>query len=101
MPCFCGNPEARYRAHLAEARGDGAAAEAGFKTAAATFREYGLPFERAITQLEHGEWLVAEGRRDEAEPLIEESREILERLGATPWLERLDRLAAPVSAGAP
>ena len=41
-----------------------------------------------MTWLEHGEWLGEQGRADEAEPLLAEAREIFERLGATPWLER-------------
>jgi hypothetical protein len=31
---------------------------------------------------------VGTGREDEAEPLLAEAREIFERLGARPWLER-------------
>ena len=42
----------------------------------------------AVTELEHGEWLVARGRGDEAEQLLAEAREIFERLEATPWIER-------------
>ena len=47
----------------------------------------------AVTELEHGEWLVAQGRGDEAEQLLAEAREIFERLEAKPWLERLDTAA--------
>jgi hypothetical protein len=65
--------------------------EAGFKTAAAGFREYNFPFWLAVTELEHGEWLVAQGRAGEAEPLLSEAREIFDRLEATPWLERVSR----------
>ena len=43
--------------------------------------------------LEYGEWLTAEGRAAEAEPLLAEAREIFERLEARPWLERLGTLA--------
>jgi hypothetical protein len=60
----------------------------GFKTAAAILREYGLPFELAIVLLEHGEWLMSQGRADEAAPLLTEAREVFARLEATPWLER-------------
>ena len=44
--------------------------EAGFKTAAGGFREYNFPFWLAVTELEHGEWLAAQGRGAEAEPLL-------------------------------
>ena len=63
--------------------------EAGFKTAAGSFREYNFPFWLAVTELEHGEWLAGQGRADEAELLLAEAREIFERLEAKPWLERL------------
>ena len=38
---------------------------------------------------EHGEWLVGQGRPDEADPLLEEAAETFELLEATPWLERM------------
>jgi hypothetical protein len=47
---------------------------------------------------EHGEWLVETGRAEDAEPLLAEAREIFERVGAAPWLERLDALAEPARA---
>jgi predicted ATPase/class 3 adenylate cyclase len=64
----------RFRSKLA---GD----DAGYRTAAALFRELETPFWLAVTLLEHGE---ATG----SEALVTEAREIFERLGATPWLER-------------
>jgi hypothetical protein len=68
--------------------------EGHFKTAASIFREYDLPFWLAVTRLEHGEFLIASGRAAEAASLIDEAREIFDRLGAAPWLERLDRAAS-------
>jgi class 3 adenylate cyclase/tetratricopeptide (TPR) repeat protein len=62
--------------------------EAGFKTAAGGFREYNFPFWLAVTELEHGEWLVRHDRAADAEPLLAEARAIFEQLGARPWLER-------------
>jgi tetratricopeptide (TPR) repeat protein len=91
---------ARYRARLAAARNEHGAVEQGFKTAQAVFREHGLTFFVAATELEHGEWLADQGRREEAEPLLEEAREIFERLAAAPWLERCDRLASTRAATA-
>jgi class 3 adenylate cyclase/predicted ATPase len=58
-----------------------------FKAAAAGFREYGLPFWLAVTLLEHGELSADDG-------LLDEARGIFEELQATPWLERLDGIAA-------
>ena len=68
--------------------------EAGFKTAAAGFREYNFPFWLAVTELEHGEWLAAHGRSSDGEPMVAEAREIFERLEAEPWLERASRAGA-------
>jgi len=79
---------ARFRARMAN---EPAAVERGFARAAEIFRERSLTFWLAVTQLEHGEWLIARGRADEAEPLLDEARETFERLEATPWLERLER----------
>jgi len=54
---------------------------AGYETAAALFRELGIPFWLAVTLLEQGE-LTGD------EESLAEAREIFERLEATPWLER-------------
>jgi ATP/maltotriose-dependent transcriptional regulator MalT len=55
--------------------------EAGYRVAAALFREHELILDLGCTLLEHGE---ATG----SETLLAEARSIFERLGATPWLER-------------
>ncbi len=66
----------RVRARLA-------ADPAGFRAAAARFRELEIPFWLGVTLLEAGE-----------EPGLSEAREIFERLGATPWLERVSAAAS-------
>jgi hypothetical protein len=49
--------------------------------------------------------LTAQGRHEEAEPLVAGAVETVERLAAKPWLERATRLSAagrendPVAAG--
>jgi hypothetical protein len=85
----------RYRARRAAAEGRTAEAESGFKQAAGAFRELQLPFPMAVTLTEHGEWLVAQGRTADAEPLLDEAREVFGRLSAGPWLERVERALAP------
>ena len=60
--------------------------EAGFKSAAAGFREYDIPFWLAVTLLEHSE-LTGDAA------LLDEAHEIFEELKATPWLERAGALA--------
>jgi class 3 adenylate cyclase/tetratricopeptide (TPR) repeat protein len=98
QPAFLRAHAARFRARLAAARGEHDAVEQGFKTAEQIFREYGIPFWLAVTQLEHGEWLTAQGRSEEAEPLLAEAGETFERLEAAPWLERAGRLGVEVPA---
>jgi hypothetical protein len=64
-------------------------AEGGFAQAAKLFRELGLIYWLAVTQLEHAERLVDHDRASEAAPLIREARETFERLDAGAWLDRL------------
>ena len=80
------------RAQIFAARGDLQRAEDSFLRSAATFREYGLPFFLAHGLLLYCEWLVAQGRTTDAEPLAAEAREIFAGLEARPWLERLEQL---------
>ena len=88
----------RFRARLA---GDDPSADALFTRAAAQLRALELPFHLAVVLLEHGEWLAAQGRPDDAEPFVAEARETFERLEATPWLERLDAVRGGVPSGIP
>jgi len=64
-----------------------------FEKAADRFREINMPFWRAVTQLEHGEWLVSSAREVQAKPLFDQAREAFKRLKARPWLDRLARAA--------
>jgi len=83
---------ARFSARRAALDGDGTSAEAGFVAAADIFREIEVPFDLAVVMLEHAEWLAAEGHAQEARALLDDARTIFERLRATPWLERVDRV---------
>ena len=85
---------ARYAARRAD---DDATANASFSAAEELYRSIPAPLELAETQVEHAEWLVALGRVDEAQPLLDEARARFEPLRATPWLERIDA-AVPVVA---
>ena len=74
--------EAHRRRFRAKLSGDAA----GLEAAAALFRELSVRFWLAVTLLEHGELT--------SDPVsLAEAREIFEELKATPWLERLDRIA--------
>jgi ATP/maltotriose-dependent transcriptional regulator MalT len=79
----------RFRARLDATQGRDEKVEENFRAAEALFREFDLAFYLAATQLEHAEWLAAQGRGDEAEPLLDEARKTFEGLEARPWLERL------------
>lgn len=75
--------EAQAQRFHAKLTGD----EAGFSEAAALLRALSLNFYLAVTLLEHGELTGDVSLRAEA-------REIFEDLRATPWLERVDAVAA-------
>ncbi len=77
----------RFRARLA---GDDPGADREFTAAGRILRDLGLAFDLAVVQLEHGEWLAAQGRSHDAEPLRGQARGTFERLQAKPWLDRLD-----------
>jgi class 3 adenylate cyclase/tetratricopeptide (TPR) repeat protein len=94
VPQYLHAHAARLRAHLGARDGNAETAEAGFKRASGTFRELGVPLWTGVTLLEYGEWLVSQVREVEAMALISEAREIFERLGARPWLERAEMVAA-------
>jgi tetratricopeptide (TPR) repeat protein len=97
-PPLLGAATHRYRAHMA---GDDPSADASFTKAAAQLRALELPFHLAVVLLEHGEWLVAQARSDDAEPFLAEARETFERLEATPWLQRLDGVRGEAPSGIP
>ena len=80
----------RFRARLDPSSDE---TEGRFKRAAGLLRELGTPFYLACALLEHSEWLVANGRVDDAATLFTEAREIFERLEATPWVARADAIA--------
>ena len=85
---------ARLNALLEAARGNHERVEDLFRNAASLFREFGLVFHVAVTQLEHAEWLTSQQHTDAAEPLLVEARRTFEQLQATPWLERAAKAAA-------
>jgi hypothetical protein len=80
--------KARFRSRLPENDADPELA-----AAERLFEESEMPFYVAITRLERAENLAAQGRADEARPLLDQARETFEELRAQPWLERVDRLA--------
>ncbi|HXG75383.1 MAG TPA: adenylate/guanylate cyclase domain-containing protein [Gaiellaceae bacterium] len=73
-------------ARLGAMRGDD---EPPFGQAVALLRETGTRFWLGTALVEHAEWLVGRGRAPEAEAALEEARQILNPLGARPWLDRI------------
>jgi hypothetical protein len=92
---------ARLGARLAAARAEQDAVGPGFEAAAREFRDSGIPFWLAVTLLEHAESLVGRGHPEDGKPLLAESREVFERLGAEPWSKRLEKVAGSVPAAEP
>ena len=94
----------RFEARLAAASGRSEGIESRFGQAAGLFLETGMPFHRAVTLLEHAEWLAGQQRPGEGARQAAEARATFQELKARPWLERLARLEAaragqPASAG--
>jgi class 3 adenylate cyclase/tetratricopeptide (TPR) repeat protein len=83
---------ARIEPLVAAARGDDVAAEEGFRRAQELTAGFGTPFSEGATSVEFAEWLAERGRVIEAKPLLERAAEIFQRLTATPWLERIERV---------
>jgi class 3 adenylate cyclase/tetratricopeptide (TPR) repeat protein len=83
---------ARLAARLAAVRGEAESTESGFLAAEQGFQHLGVPFDLAVSLLEHAEWLIGQDRADEAGQLMDQARDIFEGLQAKPWLERLSRV---------
>jgi class 3 adenylate cyclase/tetratricopeptide (TPR) repeat protein len=79
----------RFHARLDARRGNHDHVDHNYRQAETIFREHGLVFHHAVTQLEHAEWLTSQGRGDEAQPLLAQARETFQQLEAKPWLKRL------------
>jgi tetratricopeptide (TPR) repeat protein len=81
--------EARARARLAVHNGARDVAESMFSSAAATFRELGMPLWVATTLTDQAEWLRQDGRAQQADQIGAEAAAIFERLEATPSPRRV------------
>jgi hypothetical protein len=87
--------KARFRARLPEHD-----AEAELATAERLFEESEMPFYVAVTRLERAEGMLAQGRSDEAGPVLAAARETFDELRARPWLERADGVAPGIEVSA-
>lgn len=68
--------------------------EGMLRQAIAELDEWGSRHYTARAEADLGQWLHQLGRGDEAEPLLSHARSVLTDLGATAWLEQLDRQGA-------
>jgi class 3 adenylate cyclase/tetratricopeptide (TPR) repeat protein len=91
---------ARFAARRAARQGSASSAERGFAAAECLYREFESRFDLGVVLLEHAEWLAGEDRGGEIAPLVDEAREIFERLRLPLHLERLRRLSLPEPAAA-
>jgi class 3 adenylate cyclase/tetratricopeptide (TPR) repeat protein len=94
-PQYLRGQAARFRGRLGSI-GDPGVVEPAFIEAAEIFSQIGMPFWLAVTQLEHAEWLMANGRDAEAGHLLGDAAATFERLQARPWLDRT-RQSAPAA----
>jgi tetratricopeptide (TPR) repeat protein len=53
------------------------------------FAQMQMPFWKAVTRTEYGEWLAAQGRDTEAEEMLAQARSTFVQLGAKPWMVRV------------
>jgi hypothetical protein len=89
---------ARFDALLLARRDDLEGAGRLFKTATGLLRELSLPYFLAVALLEQAEALLGTGVPSEAGPILDEARELFERLGAQPWLDRIEALQPETAA---
>jgi class 3 adenylate cyclase/predicted ATPase len=104
IPPYLNAQLTRGRALLAAAEGRHDEVETGLVETIARLQEFEYPYWLAVTQTDLAEWLIGQGRREEAEPLLDEASEVLRRLGAAPALARAEAVAGitpdgPVAVG--
>jgi class 3 adenylate cyclase/tetratricopeptide (TPR) repeat protein len=91
---------ARIRANVAAASGDQDTAADEYGRALAIGRNLGQKALLAPVLFDYGRWLVETGRAEEAAPLLDEARTIFEGMGASRWLERLEKVGGAPEAQA-
>jgi len=102
VPRFVTAQSARLQALFAVAQGGSEVVEDQLTDAVEIFRRMPFPFWVARTLLERVQFMSASDRGDEAATDLAESRAIFTQLGALPWLEKADAIAArlPTAAAA-
>jgi class 3 adenylate cyclase/tetratricopeptide (TPR) repeat protein len=90
----------RGRGLLFAARDEHGEVEEELRAAVAAFDELGYPYPLARARIDLAEWMIGQGRKADAVPLLTQAVEALTRLGAAPALARAGELLAQVSAAA-
>jgi class 3 adenylate cyclase/tetratricopeptide (TPR) repeat protein len=83
---------ARLRGRVHVTRGETADAERELTAAVDTFAAIGQPYWLAVARAELAEWLLEQGRDEDAAPLLEQAATVLQELRAAPALDRVLRL---------
>jgi tetratricopeptide (TPR) repeat protein len=78
----------RYRARLLAAAGVSDGVDERYGSAVRAFVDVGMPFEEATARLDRARWLAVQARVEDALTEAARAKEIFERLGALPWIER-------------
>ncbi len=86
------------RAALSEARRDLEAAAEAYADAAARWQSFGVVPEQAFALLGQGRCLIELGRTSEAIPVLQQAREIFQKLKADPALAEIDELLQQATA---
>ncbi|HET7355037.1 MAG TPA: AAA family ATPase, partial [Nocardioidaceae bacterium] len=90
LPLSMAGHQARARALFRmRDRPDAPEVEAGLRAAIDVYQRWGSKVRVARTRADLAEALVAQGRHEEAAPLLEQARATYEQLGATTWLQQL------------
>jgi len=82
---------ARARARLEAARGFDDLAHDAFELSTETLSQISMPYELALTELAHGQFLRRRRQRRAAAELLANARDRFEAVGARPALERCER----------
>ena len=92
LPPYLQAQVGRFRALLAAAEGRHDQVEPSLRAAVDALDELGYPYFRALVQVDLGGWLLTQGRRTEAEPVLADARETFTRLDAQPARNKVDAL---------
>ena len=79
---------ARARGRIDAAAGRDTDAEAAFERARTAISRVPMPFERALIDLAHGQFLYRQGRPDDAEPVLNAAERAFAALGAAPYVDQ-------------